>query len=287
MEVEKIFESDRIRQRLAAEGKLEQLSATYSGSLPDLPSMNNPEKWDFLAFNCSRMVAGEINPQSKARLSTVAKLVDPALRTLDFGVGPGDVLDVLIQKYPQIDYTGIDIANNFIERLRGRYPDKKFFCRDIAEVETGSFDQLLALEVLEHIDVPNLKSVQAELWRILKPGGQLIISVPIYEKLEDFTLRCSRCGNLENLSGHVRSFTPALIKAELELGGFEIADFKYVWPASSSLPKKIAKRLLRIITGEQPVTIVVKARKTGHKSSFPDYRKNDRKEEPAKQGGMR
>lgn len=63
--------------------------------------------------------------------------------------------------------------------------------------EDGSFDQVVALAVLEHLDIDLFASL-AECHRILAPGGQLVIKLPLqsgYNAYDDpshrwfFTLR--------------------------------------------------------------------------------------------------
>jgi len=47
----------------------------------------------------------------------------------------------------------------------------------------GSFDTILATEVLEH--VPEPERMLAEIGRVLRPGGTLILSVPLHEPLHE------------------------------------------------------------------------------------------------------
>jgi len=267
-----VFATDKLRQKLAEEGNANELAKTYDGSYSDLPSMNNSKKWDFRAMNSARIISGKMDPNTQARIKTVAELMDRSKKTLDFGVGPGDILAYLMSKGCKIDYTGIDIAQNFIDRMVKLFPEHKFFCQNIEDVESSSYQQVLALEVFEHIDIPSLKNIYQHIWRMLSDKGNLIISVPIYEKLEDITLCCSQCGSLENAAGHVRAFTPHLVFAELELAGFKVVTYKYVWAQSANWIKGILRRFLRPILKQNPVTIVVKAEKTSLPSRFPAYR---------------
>lgn len=268
-----IFNTDKLRQNLAKEAKIAELSRTYDGSFPDIPSMNNPRKWDFRAISSNRMISGKASPQTMKRLGIVLSLIDSFKSVLDFGVGPADILSLLIKRNKNVDYTGIDISNDFILRLKKEYPSQKFECRDLSSVESESYDQILALEVFEHIDVPNLKNVYLHLWRILKKDGHLIISVPINEKLEDFTIYCSKCGNVENVPGHVRAFNRELVCSELELGGFQVKKYRLIWQVNRSPLKNMFKVFYRIFFKEMPVTIVIKAKKISTKKNlYPDYK---------------
>lgn len=275
IERKSVYATDKFRQKLACEERLKELLQTYNGSFPDLESMNNPKKWDFRAINASRMISDKLDVRNSARIAAIAKLVDCSKKTLDFGVGPGDILAYLINQKYYIDYTGIDIAKNFIDRLTKIFPNQFFFCREIKEIEDSSFQQIFALEVFEHIEIPSIKSIYQHIWRILKDKGTLIISVPIYEKLEDFTLCCSKCGHLENSAGHVRAFIPQLVFAELEFAGFKIKEYKLVFLPSENRIRNIIKTALRPILHDKPVTLVVKAEKDSSATNlFPAYIKS-------------
>lgn len=44
--------------------------------------------------------------------------------------------------------------------------------------EAGSFDRALCLDVLEHLHFSEQPAALAELFRVLRPGGELLVSVP-------------------------------------------------------------------------------------------------------------
>lgn len=44
----------------------------------------------------------------------------------------------------------------------------------------NSFDQIQAISVFEHLDI-NLLHALDECWRILKPGGQLVVKYPLWD----------------------------------------------------------------------------------------------------------
>jgi predicted SAM-dependent methyltransferase len=44
--------------------------------------------------------------------------------------------------------------------------------------EDGQFEKIVALAVLEHLDIDLFASF-AECWRLLKPGGQLVVKLPL------------------------------------------------------------------------------------------------------------
>ncbi len=80
--------------------------------------------------------------------------------------------------------------------------------------KSGSFDQVLLLEVLEHIKPSETFSVLQEVYRVLKTGGKFIISVPINEHLEDMLPI--------NPNSHMRMYSEALIKYELIMCKFKV-----------------------------------------------------------------
>lgn len=55
--------------------------------------------------------------------------------------------------------------------------------QSMVEVPSGRYDSVVSLEVLEHVPRPDLAA--AELFRVLKPGGVLVCSVPHLSRLHE------------------------------------------------------------------------------------------------------
>jgi SAM-dependent methyltransferase len=109
------------------------------------------------------------------RLSAIAELVTarrPA-QVLDIGCGEGVLLDALSSTLPGALLVGIDAV--------APPPDARWtgVTGDIASYlpfASGSFDVVVAGEVIEHVPVPDL--MLAEIRRILRPDGRLVLSTP-------------------------------------------------------------------------------------------------------------
>ena len=94
-------------------------------------------------------------------------------RLLDLGCGNGDT-SVLLKRLG-FEVTGADMD---FDRFQ-HHKDVPFTICDLAKVlpfPDASFDQVIFLEVIEHIYNPEM--VMREIARILKPGGRLILSTP-------------------------------------------------------------------------------------------------------------
>ena len=66
----------------------------------------------------------------------------------------------------------------------------------------GSFDCVIASEIIEHIVDP-AKFIK-ELFRVVKKGGQLIITTPYKEKIIYYL--CIHCNNKTPAHAHIHSF---------------------------------------------------------------------------------
>ena len=76
-----------------------------------------------------------------------------------------------------IDFYGFDLGSN-----RVKDPERwRFFQGDIQErtpFESWCFDIVLCEQMLEHIDNP--AAAMSEIARVLKPGGLLVMGVPVF-----------------------------------------------------------------------------------------------------------
>jgi 2-polyprenyl-3-methyl-5-hydroxy-6-metoxy-1,4-benzoquinol methylase len=102
----------------------------------------------------------------------------PGCRTLDIGCGQGDLVRLL--DADGFDAHGVDISPEQVRIARSaglhqvRLGD---FHRVLAD-EPAAWDAVVALDVLEHLDHPELVRAFDGVCRALRPGGVLIARVP-------------------------------------------------------------------------------------------------------------
>lgn len=125
-----------------------------------------------------------------ARWSRAARLlhVPPGARVLDLGCAFGFGTRLLAGRY---EAYGHDLSLPYIERARRSVPSAVFTHgpADTVPYPDRYFDAVLLLDVLEH--VPDETAVVAEMARVLRPGGQLVLSVPnagVLQRLDSLNL---------------------------------------------------------------------------------------------------
>ena len=109
-------------------------------------------------------------PTYLAKLTAVRRYLDalPApTRVLDAGCGEG----VLVEEYAdRLDITGVDANYSSARVTHGSVTALPF--------ADASFDRALCLDVLEHLSYEEQPRALSELFRVLRPGGELFVSVP-------------------------------------------------------------------------------------------------------------
>jgi SAM-dependent methyltransferase len=99
---------------------------------------------------------------------------------LDFGCGCGRTLQWLIGRLPQVRWHGVDVDADAIEWCRGNLADGEF-TRGSAmpplPFADATFDLIYAISVFTHLNEAFQRAWIAELERVLKPGGILLLSV--------------------------------------------------------------------------------------------------------------
>jgi ubiquinone/menaquinone biosynthesis C-methylase UbiE len=93
-------------------------------------------------------------------------------RALDAGCGKGRFARILHERYPECEIWGLDIA---LAMLKCVPPGIRTCAGSMTELPflSGAFDVAYATESLEHaVDIPQ---AVAELCRVVKPGGRLVI----------------------------------------------------------------------------------------------------------------
>lgn len=116
-----------------------------------------------LDFNSSRFRLWQEN-------SAFAQLVPNGAMVLDAGAGKAPYREL----FQHAQYESADF-----EKVAKSYAPSTYVC-DLANipVESGRFDFIVFNQVMEHLPEPKL--VLAELYRVLKPGGKMIYTGPLF-----------------------------------------------------------------------------------------------------------
>lgn len=231
------WQADIDRNILASSGKLLRLLQTYKkGMYPEIPDLSSSELWD------SQSEYSEVPSFRIRRLREVEKNIPTSARILDIGVGWGEIIPMLLEK-TQRQYVGLDFSAEIIKNIKKKYPNINFVHGNLSKIKK-SFSVVMALEVCEHIVPTKIFNFYNSVKKRLIPGGMFIISVPLYENLQNITLQCPGCKKLHNRMGHVRSYTPELIQSELKLAGFEVIKTIFIYSHFENSFFGILKRVI-------------------------------------------
>lgn len=99
---------------------------------------------------------------------------------VDLGCGTGFHSIQLQQRYPKAQVLGVDISAGMLAYAKKRYIDQpiEWLCGDAEKLNLASASQSLIFSnfALQWCDC--LDTLAAELYRVLQPGGQLVLAVP-------------------------------------------------------------------------------------------------------------
>ena len=121
--------------------------------------------------------AGVYNMCKKDYPDVLAELEkEPFTDLLDCGCGTGPMLTLLHQKYPDKNYTGIDLTPKMIEVARRKnMSGVKLIVGDCENLpfDDNSFDVVICCESFHHY--PNPQNFFNSVYRVLRPNGRLIL----------------------------------------------------------------------------------------------------------------
>jgi 2-polyprenyl-3-methyl-5-hydroxy-6-metoxy-1,4-benzoquinol methylase len=132
------------------------------------------------AFHRARTKTGTVSVPE--RLAFIAREVGEGKDVVELGCRYGDVLAPLRDKNR---VTGVDIDRVALKQCAAKYHIATLLANLNAPLplDDGQFDVVILSEVLEHLPYPSI--TLGEAWRILRPGGKLVGSVPNGTKLRN------------------------------------------------------------------------------------------------------
>lgn len=115
------------------------------------------------------------SPRVRRHLVDRYVATSPGMRVLDIGCGPGGLVDYLPA---DIDYTGTDLSEAYIESARRTYGARgRFFAGRVEDLDAdrlGEFDVVIAKSLLHHIDEDEALHLFEVASSVLAPGGRLV-----------------------------------------------------------------------------------------------------------------
>lgn len=205
--------------------EFDSYKARYRFAIRQVLSEAEPGRLDEAGFPAYSHSNALVNWLFWQRIRTAMNHIEknaPYGKILDFGCGSGVMLPFLVQHSQHVAAIDIDLLP--LERIKKHIPlspnvevlDANHI--SISQFARASFDMINALDVLEHVsDLPRTLS---ELIRLLKPGGQLIISGPTENRLYQIGRKLAG----PEYSGEYHERGTAEIKREL----MNLADIEHI-----------------------------------------------------------
>jgi 2-polyprenyl-3-methyl-5-hydroxy-6-metoxy-1,4-benzoquinol methylase len=160
---------------------------------------------------------------------------------LDFGCGAGSYLQTMAQQGWQV--TGLDAAVGAVSHARAEGHTALVGTLPHPELQPGSFDIVTMWHSLEHLHRP--VAVLREAYRLLVPGGKLIVATPNIESIPFRIFQQSWFGL--DLPRHLTHFTHSTLTAMLQTAGFRTEKVRQL--RHSDWLRSSAKQAARAKTG--------------------------------------
>jgi ubiquinone/menaquinone biosynthesis C-methylase UbiE len=180
----------------------------------NIPSSQYFEKLDLTYKNPSHLM--------HKKMKLVLDYVKRGESLIDIGCGTGEFIVQLRERFNRL--VGIDTSSHAIKFTARRVGKGRNILLECGELDSfhfpaEHFDVCLCLDVLEH--VKDLSSLLQEIHRILRPGAEMIVTVPNW-----YDIIVSGILRIDPL--HINTFTPWRWMKLLKRAGFKIKLYRAV-----------------------------------------------------------
>ncbi|HLY31672.1 MAG TPA: class I SAM-dependent methyltransferase [Ktedonobacterales bacterium] len=160
----------------------------------------------------------------------------------EVGCGAGEVLKQLQEQMdPQRQFVGYDISPYAIQLAQSRANERlRFIQADFLQEEAASFDLILVLDVLEH-----LEDYFSFLRAIGSKSSYTIFHIPLDLSVQTI-MRRGALPSVRDTYGHLHYFTKETALRTLSETGYDILDCWYTARALDMPSKELARNLMRL-----------------------------------------
>lgn len=139
----------------------------------------------------------------------------------DLGCGPGRIAGFLADR--EMDVCGIDLSPGMVAAARREHPALRFEVGSMLDLPfaDGSLAGALAWYSIIHIPQPEQEALFAELARIVRPGGWLLLAFQVSETADEDVVRFTRAYG-HDIDLRTRRQSPARVRQRLAHAGFEV-----------------------------------------------------------------
>jgi len=174
-------------------------------------------------------------------LATLAPLADRDI--IELGCGAARLARDLLARWPSSHVSGLEVdERQHAKNLATPQPGLRFMAGGAQAIPfpEASFDLALMLKSLHHVPLPLLGQALREAARVLRPGGHLYVSEPVYAGPFNELVR------LFNDEGTVRAAAQAALDEALQGGTWQqVADRRFATPVTFKDFADFEQRMMR------------------------------------------
>jgi ubiquinone/menaquinone biosynthesis C-methylase UbiE len=142
--------------------------------------------WDKVASIYDDSNSHKLNPHNWRFVEGAKYLLpsDAKIKVLSIWSRTGNAIPYIRTKLPNAEILNFELSKNMMEVAKQNHPQEKFMETDLSSInlENNFVDYIMSPETLEH--VPEPQKLINEFYRVLKPDGKLILSLP--PRIADF-----------------------------------------------------------------------------------------------------
>jgi SAM-dependent methyltransferase len=143
----------------------------------------------------------------------------PGATILDLGCSTGHLLADLHAAHPEAQLIGVDLIASGLRKAHAELPSARLLRADACSLplEDGSADAVVSANLLEH--VPDDRAALAEVARVLRPGGRVVLVVPAGPRTYDY---------YDRFLGHERRYGRGELAAKCAEAGLEPLEDRHI-----------------------------------------------------------